>query len=315
VTSEQEATAAVARRRTRLAAIVLNYRTPDDTRLAARSLLASRRPCDQIVIVDNDPIDERCRTLTECMPGLTYLRTNENRGFSGGMNAGIRHALSRGADAVFLVNSDVIVPPDCIATLEQCLDATVNGGVAGPVLRSRANPGRLASAGMTYAPRSGRMRHLWFGMQSASGDVWPDRVVDGVSGCAMLVRRTVFESVGLFDEDYFYSFEDLELCLKARQAGFATVVAGAATAYHEGGRSIGIESPRRLYFAARNHLLMARRIPTSAAPFMVAYRHFSILALNLAHAMRSRGGSLPARLGAVSRGACDYLRGRFGEDR
>jgi len=78
--------------------------------------------------------------------------------------------------------------------------------------------------------------------------VLPDRLVDGVSGCAMLIRGSVFESIGLFDEDYFYSFEDLDFCLKARRAGFATVVAGAATAYHEGGHSIGANSPRRLYF-------------------------------------------------------------------
>ncbi len=302
-------------RAARLAAIVLNYRTPDESLLAIRSLLASRRPIDWIILVDSDPIDERCRDLTENVAGLTYLRTDENLGFSGGMNVGIRTALSCGADAVMLVNSDAIVPPDCIAALERCLDATTDGGVAGPVLRSRSHPGRLASAGMSYTPRSGRMRHLSFGARAAPREVRPDRRVDGVSGCAMLVRREVFEAIGLLDEDYFYSFEDLDFCLKARRAGFATLVAGAATAYHEGGRTIGSDSPRRLYFAARNHLLMARRVGPPATSMMEACRVLCIVALNLAHAVVASGGSLLVRLAAVSRGTWDYALGRLGDDR
>ena len=130
----------------------------------------------------------------------------------------------------------------------------------------------------------------------------------------MLIRRAVFESIGLLDDDYFYGFEDLAFCLKARRAGFKAVIAGEATAYHEGGRSIGADSPRRLYFAARNHLLMAQRAGKSAPPFMAGYRTLSILALNLAHACVSRGGSLPVRLHAVLRGTRDYALGRLGDD-
>ena len=242
--------------------------------------------------------------------GITYLRTDESR-FSKGMNVGIRHALSRGAEVVMLVNSDAIVPPDCIGALERCLDATMDGGIAGPVLRSRSDPGQLASAGMTYGPRTGRMRHLSFGVRSTAREVRPDRLVDGVSGCAMLVRRTVFESIGLFDEDYFFSFEDLDFCLKARRAGFATLVAGAATAYHEGSHD------RRRFAAAayspRNHLVMARRNGGSASPLMAAWRTMSIVALNLAHAVISTGDSLPVRLFAVWRGTRDYLMGSVGD--
>ena len=128
----------------------------------------------------------------------------------------------------------------------------------------------------------------------------------------MLIKREVFEAIGLLDEDYFFSFEDLDFCLKARRAGFATVLAGMATVYHEGGRSIGATSPRRLYFAARNHLLMARRTEPSAGQLVFLCRACSIAMLNLAHAVVSPGGSLPARLGAVARGMRDYVAGKFG---
>jgi GT2 family glycosyltransferase/glycosyltransferase involved in cell wall biosynthesis len=301
----------------RAAAVVLNYRTPDDTLLAVRSLLASRQPFDDIIVVDNDRRDSTAavrKALGQAWPQITYLHTGGNLGFSGGMNVGIREALARGADRVLLVNSDIIVPPDCLARLEQSFDAVSHAGIAGPVVLARSEPDRVASLGISYAPVSGRMRHCAFGARVAELELPAGRAVDGVSGCLMLVKREVFEAVGLLDEEYFFSFEDLDFCLKARRAGFATVLAGSAAVYHEGGRSMGANTPRRLYFAARNHLLLARRNDPSAGRLASLCRGCSIVLLNLAHAVRSRGGSLPARLGAVARGTRDYAAGRFGAD-
>jgi GT2 family glycosyltransferase/glycosyltransferase involved in cell wall biosynthesis len=300
----------------RIAAVVLNYRTPDQTLLAVKSLLASRRPIDDIIVVNNDSRDSRDDTreaLADIRSKMTYIHTGANLGFSGGTNVGIREALSRGAGLVLLVNSDVIVPPDAVEHLERCLETTPDAGIAGPVVLARSEPDRIASLGMLYAPSTGRMRHRGNGA-IASTDQPAARLVDGVSGCLMLVRREVFDAVGLFDEEYFFSFEDLDFCLKARRAGFATVLAGRATVYHEGGQSLGATSSRRFYFAARNHLLLARRAEPSAGRFRSWSRTCSIVMLNLAHAVVSRGGSLPARLGAAASGTRDYLAGRFGAE-
>ncbi|MBI3493616.1 MAG: glycosyltransferase [Acidobacteria bacterium] len=301
----------------RVAAVVLNYRTPDDTFLAVRSLLASQRAIDEVIVVDNDRGDSpggAREVLRDVRPNVRYLQTGSNLGFSGGMNVGIREALARGADRVLLVNSDVIVPPDCVERLERCLEATPATGIAGPVVLARSEPDRIASLGMSYSPASGRMRHRGFGARVAAEGQPSVRIVDGVSGCLMLVRREVFEAVGLLDEEYFFSFEDLDFCLKARRAGFATVLAGTAVAYHEGGRSLEATSPRRLYFAARNHLLVARRTGPPSSRMGLMWRAASIVMLNLAHAARWRGGSLPDRFGAVVRGTRDYVAGRFGAD-
>jgi GT2 family glycosyltransferase/glycosyltransferase involved in cell wall biosynthesis len=292
--------------RPRVAAIVLNFRTPDDTLLAVRSLLASRRPIDDIIVVDNDSTANARDRLSSVLPQITYVLSGRNLGFSGGMNLGIRQALARGADRVLLVNSDVIVPPDCVERLERCLD-TQRAGITGPVVLARSEPGSIASLGISYAPRTGRMRHRGVGAQLRDGARLAGGPVDAVSGCLMLIRREVFDAIGLLDEDFFFSFEELDFCLKARRAGFPTVLDGSAVAYHESGRSIGSDTPVRLYFAARNHLLLACRHDGPRA-----LRTLSILALNVAHAVRTKGGSLPARFGAVVRGARDYFAGRFG---
>jgi GT2 family glycosyltransferase/glycosyltransferase involved in cell wall biosynthesis len=301
----------------RVAAVVLHHRTPDDTFLAVRSLLASRRAIEHIIVVDNDHTDTSAAVRTVLAPGrpqITYLHTGSNLGYSGGMNFGVREALAQGADRVLLLNSDVIVPPDCLLHLEQSFTRVPAAGIAGPVVLARSEPDHVASLGMSYASGSGRMRHHAFGAAVAELELPAAREVDGVSGCLMLVKREVFEAVGLLDTDYFFSFEDLDFCLKARRAGFSTVLAGAAAVYHEGGRSIGATSPRRLYFAARNHLLLARRNDPSAGRFASLCRGCSIVLLNLAHAVRSSGGSLPVRLAAVVRGTRDYAGGRFGAD-
>jgi len=159
------------------------------------------------------------------------------------------------------------------------------------------------------------MRHAGVGSLTSARDC-ADRalVVDAVSACLILVKREVFDAIGLFDEDYFFGFEDLDFCLRARRAGFETILARDAVAYHEGGRSIGATSPDRLYFAARNHLLLASRTrPESSGPRRLC-RLATIVMLNLAHAAISKGGSLPGRIAAVTRGTRDYLAGRYGAD-
>jgi GT2 family glycosyltransferase len=214
---------------------------------------------------------------------------------------------------VLLVNSDVIVPPDCVERLERAL-RSAGAGIAGPAVLARSAPDIVASLGMSYRPRTGRMRHRGFGTRFEEQNIAPFEPVDAVSGCLMLVSREVFNAIGLFDEDYFFSFEDLDFCLRARRAGFRTVLAGTAVVHHEGGRSIGARSPRRLYFAARGHLLLAHRVGPAARRLPTALRTASIVALNLAHAVRSRGAPLPTRLRSVAGGIRDYFAGRFGPD-
>jgi GT2 family glycosyltransferase len=302
-------------RRPRLAAVVLNYRAAADTFLAVSSLRASRRRVDDLIVVDNDQTDAARAALARTAAHIRYVRAPRNLGYSGGMNVGIREALSRGADRVLLVNSDVVVPPDCVERLERAIDITPRAGITGPLVLARSDPDVVGSAGMSYRAASGRMRHRGFGRRSRDMELEQAAIVDGVSGCLMLVTREVFDAIGLLDEDYFFSFEDLDFCLRARRAGFSTVLAAAAAVHHEGGRSIGAQSPRRLYFAARGHLLLARRAASPGGRFAAACRTTSIVALNVAHAVRSSGAPLPVRLGAVARGVRDYFGGRFGPDR
>jgi GT2 family glycosyltransferase len=297
-----------------MAGVILNFGTPGETARTVDSLLASTRRIDDLIVVDNGG-----RCPPDAFAGLggrgRVIATPVNLGFSGGMNVGIVSALAAGAHRILLLNSDVTVPPECVGRLESALEDG-RAGIVGPRVLSRAAPGRVESRGMSFHRFSGRMRLAGYGDRVPAGDRTkaprPERV-DAVSGCCMLVRREVFERAGLLDADYFFGFEDLDFCLRAAARGFPTMLVPDAAVLHEGGGSLAPTSPRRLYFAARNHLLVAdRAAPIGRGPGLV--RSSIIVALNLAYAVRGRGGRRLPRVRAVLQGTRDYRRGRYGSD-
>jgi GT2 family glycosyltransferase/glycosyltransferase involved in cell wall biosynthesis len=295
-------------RRCNVTAVVLNYRTPDETFLAIRSVEASRHPAGAIV-VDNGGRD--AAVLRQLLPAFEVLATGANLGFSGGCNVGIRRALDTDADAVLLLNSDAILHPDALDQLVDALQTHPSAGIAAPVLCASNDPAVVTSAGISYDESTGRMRHRGFGRSRAALGRAGVTSVDAASGCALLIRRDVFERCGLLDEAYFFSFEDVEFCLRARAAGFATFSVPAATVYHTGGASIGATSARRVYYGVRNHLRLAQQVaPASAVPRIA--RSAAIVGYTAAYVALSPDVPLLAGAAALSRGCIDYLRSRYG---
>jgi GT2 family glycosyltransferase len=290
-----------------LAAVVLNYRTPDDTILAVRSLQAADAAA-RIIVVDHAS-GEGSVTQLRALPDVELIELTENAGFAAGCNAGITRALTTGAGAVLLINSDVIVPPDAPGVLRAVLERDRSIGVVGPVVRMRSTPDIIESAGIQYNQATGRMRLLDHGVTSSALAAFDTRAADAVAGCAMMVRRDVFEACGLLSEHYSFGFEDIDFCLRARQRGSATVCCGPAFVLHEGQRSIGRGSASRAYFATRNHLLLASRHPAGGSNLHRRVRLARVLALNLAHAVK--GGDMPRLAATVSclAGAADFVRG------
>ena len=275
----------------RLVAIIVDFGTPDHTRSAVHSLLSSHRRPDRILVIENTPDG------IGVVDGVERVRSGRNLGFAGGANLGVRASLAGGADALLLLNSDARVAPDCLERLESALRPPDVGMAAPAILR---DSGEVESLGLLYDARTGRMRHVQK----------PCRV-DGLSGAAMLVKRATFERVGLLDEEYFMYFEDVDFCLRAREQGLRSVCVPEAVAHHDGARSIGPRSPRRVYFATRNHLRLASRtLPLPAA--FATVRAAGIVGLNLAHLFARAPCPLGPGLLAVGRGTWDHMRGRYG---
>ena len=295
-------------------AVVLNFRTPGETLRLVRSLQQDRAPLAGIIVVDNASGDGSAEHLRRTLVGVHVIAAATNGGFAAGCNLGIREARSRGAARVLLLNSDVSVMAGAIEALSRVMDLDARLGIVGPMLVSTGDDERIESLGIRYAARSGRMRHVGFGRHRAEVAPFGRRDVDGVTGCAMLVRREVFDAIGLLAETFFFGFEDLDFCLRARAAGFVTACIGAAVVRHQGSASIGRRSPRRLYFAVRNHLLLARRRAGPHRRLTAWTQTGSILALNLAHVLFTSDVAPGEGLVAFTAGVRDHFTRRYGAD-
>jgi GT2 family glycosyltransferase len=263
------------------------------------------------VTVDNGSNDGSADYLRDLLTGVEILETGANLGFSGGCNVGISRALAGGAEFVLLVNSDAVLHPDTLTELLDAAHRHPDAGILAPVLLSREEPDRVASAGIRFSSATGRMIHRACGQRIGQLPARDLTDVDAVSGCVMLVRSRVFGAIGFFDEEYFFSFEDLDLCLRARAAGFRVVLVDGAVAYHQGGLSIGRRSPRRVYFATRNHLRLSARVLRSSAAATVL-RGALIVAWNAAYAITSPDVPTAGGLAAVARGTWHHLTRRYG---
>jgi GT2 family glycosyltransferase len=133
----------------RTLAVVLNYRTPDATIHAVKSLQASTRPPASVIVVDNASGDGSREGIQAAARGVDVIALASNDGFSAGCNAGIRAALARGASRVFVMNSDVDMPSGTLAKLEQVFDREPRVGVAAPIVMRRHAPDSVESAGIS----------------------------------------------------------------------------------------------------------------------------------------------------------------------
>jgi GT2 family glycosyltransferase len=294
-----------------ITAIVLNYSTPDATARAVRSLQSSSLVPTRIIVLDNGSPDDSAGALRRTLSGIDVIESPTNLGFAAGCNLAIERALTDRPDYVLLVNSDAMLAPDAL-TLMHAAACEPGVGLVTPAILSAGETERIDSLGISYSRRSGRMRQIASGKSARSIAAHEPFQVDAGSGCALLIRREVFERVGLFDPDYFFFFEDVDLCLRAHGAGYSTLCVPAARAYHAGGRSIGRRSPKRVYFATRNHLKL------DAGLDRMRWRRFLraglIVAYNAAYVVTSPDAPLFSGALALVRGISHHVRGRYGAD-
>jgi GT2 family glycosyltransferase len=282
----------------RVVAVVLSWNGREDT-LAA---LASLRGIDT-VLVDNGSGDGSADAVAERFPDVELVRTGVNLGFAGGNNVGIRRALDRGADWVLLVNNDATVEPGLLQALAAAAAVRPDAGVlACKVLF--ADSDRLWYAGAGFDAYLGRSRHYGF------GDVDAHRVLgdtERATGAAMAVSRPAIEAAGLLDEELFLYAEDLEWCLRIREAGFAVVYVPAARVRHRVSAAAGgAGSPTTSYYETRNMLAVVERHRPLPRGLTELRRALVVEPRVLLAARR------PASAWAALRGWRDYRRGRMG---
>lgn len=207
--------------------IVLAWNRWDLTKLCLDSLAETDLSGAEVLVVDNGSTDETPDALEE-YDWIRVIRNPTNLGFVRGNNVGIA-AADPGSDVV-LLNNDVEFPQkDWLQRLRACAGSKPETGIVGS--RLVFPDGRLLHAGTFIQPET-----MW-GQQIGSlekdiGQYAADRDVEGIVFACAYIKRQVLEAIGGLSEDYQSYFEDTDYCLRAREAGFRTVVCGGVTLVH-----------------------------------------------------------------------------------
>jgi GT2 family glycosyltransferase len=292
--------------------IVLTWNGWRDTEECLRSLAPVIEDGVRVLLVDNGSTDGTPGKVRALFPRVEVIENGRNLGFPGGNNAGMREALSRGADYVILLNNDTVVDRDFARELLRAAERDPRVGMATSKIYFRDRPQVLWFAGGDVSTWTGRSRHAGFG-ETDRGQFDDVEDIGRPCGCAMLVSRALLEDVGLMEEDLFLYGEEIDWVLRARRRGYRCVLAPRSKVWHK--VSAGTGGPSRgdgYYYAVRNMLRTLRRhAPHRFAPLNGL--RVVLVASVFTASLFTLGIDKRTGLAHIAAGVRDYLRGAFGE--
>ena len=288
--------------------VIVNWNGRSDTAQCLRSLELVRKEWAECIVVDNASADGSPEALRRDFPWITLLDAEQNLGYAAGNNLGIRTALTRGVEAVFVLNNDCTVFPGALRALSEAAAGDRQIGLAGPLVHRGT-----ALKDSWYAGCNLSRRPFLPGenTERAAIDAATPLDRDYVSGCALFVRRHVVETIGLLDERFFLTWEDTDWSARAHGAGLRTVIVPQARVAHRGSQSFdGLFSPLYCYYFFRNMLLFAK-LHFSPVERPRAYRDVASFARTVYHRW-GRPSTRASMMAAMALGALHFAVGRFG---
>lgn len=257
--------------KTKVAVIIVNWNGKKDTEICLSSLeKIEKHGADlHVIVVDNGSNDDSVARIRKKYPRVTVLATGKNLGFTGGNNVGITYALDHHADFVWLLNNDTFVDRHVLDVLSAFRNPKV--GICGSKIYFAAGHEfhldryKESEQGRVFWYAGGLVD--WDNMYASHRGV--DEVDEGqydteeetpfVTGCSMMVRRSVFERIGKLDDRYFLYLEDLDFCLRAKKAGFSLCYVPSSILWHvNAGSSSRPGNQLQQYYQTRNRLLIGR---------------------------------------------------------
>jgi GT2 family glycosyltransferase len=293
-------------------AVVVHWGAAEETLGCVASLAADGQR--EVIVVDNAAAEPVKALLAARASRARCLRTAENLGYAGGANVGIRAALADGAEVVLLLNNDARLHAGATAAATAALAADPRIAAVGAKVVTREDAARLWLAWGRVTYRESLVALC--GADVPDAPMWNvARDVDWIAGCAMWMRATALEEIGLLDEAFFAYHEEVDWCASAREAGWRIRYAPTAVVAHTGRGSDGGRAAIRIrkYFAARNTVLFARKHAGALACLKLgAFLTATLPGQLLWNTLRGTGGEVMLKLA----GFRDGLTGRqppFGE--
>jgi GT2 family glycosyltransferase len=189
----------------------------------------------KLIVVENGSTDNSLQLLTTSYPEVDIVALDENRGFAGGVNAGIKRAIEEGYEYVALLNNDAVAHRNWLEVLVGLMGSSPKLGIV---------TSKILSSTSEYIDSTGDTYTIWGlpyprGRREASLEKYDDDTrIFGASGGASLYRIKMLREIGLFDEDFFAYYEDVDISFRAQLAGWKIQYAPQAKVQHQiGGTS------------------------------------------------------------------------------
>lgn len=224
-----------------------------------------------VVVVDNGSTDGSALAVRNKFTNVVLIENDKNLGFAAGNNVGLRYGLENGADWLMLLNNDTEIAKKAVVRLIEVGRKKRKAGVLSPKIYFA--PGYEFHRQRYQKKDQGKV--IWY----AGGVIdWKNMLAfhhgvdevdrgqheqmtetDFVTGCAMMIRRKVFEKIGLLDERYFLYYEDTDFCQRASQAGFKILFVPQAKVWHKNLGTGRMGTELQDYYLTRNRLLFGLR--------------------------------------------------------
>lgn len=260
--------------------VILNYKTADMTlRSAQAALIAMQDLPGEITIVDNDSQDgsfEQIRDYVEAekWERVRVIQSGHNGGYGAGNNVGIRAGMADGTapDFIYVLNSDAFPEPEAIRELYDFLQAHPKTGFAGSYIYGEDGDRHTTTfrfpsilSELENAIRFGPVTKLLRSYRVPREDLDVTASVDWLAGASMMMRRSVLDEIGLFDETFFLYFEEADLCARAHLSGHSIDYVHESRIMHLGSVSTGMRTwdrvpdywfKSRFYYFRKNYGLI-----------------------------------------------------------
>ncbi|MDY9922734.1 glycosyltransferase family 2 protein [Methanobacterium sp.] len=241
---------------------------------------------------------------------IILIKNDENIGFPGGNNTGMKCALKFfKPDYILLLNNDTVVEENFLDELVKNGESREDVGILGPKIYFYDEPHTIWSAGCRISWKLSR------GIQIGTNEVDKgqydsEREVEYVSGSAFLIKREVIQKIGLMDENYFLYFEESDWTLRANQKGYNSLYIPQAKIWHKVSRSGGgISKPTGLYYITRNRWIFMKKWAKKRDYFVfIIYQILGALVFPLGLSIYYKNRNL---FGAYYKGLWNVLKPRY----
>ncbi|MCP1393569.1 MAG: glycosyltransferase family 2 protein [Methanothrix harundinacea] len=228
-----------------ISVVIPNYNGRRYLEMCLSSLFSQTYQDFEVILVDNGSWDGSSEYVEKRFPGVRVVRNEENLGFAGGVNSGIRQA--RG-EKILTLNNDTKADKDLIKSLSEAMDSDAEVGMCAS--KMLFCDGRINSTGICLS-RSGAAWDRGMG-EVDEGQYDEVEEVFGPCAGAALYRREMLDEIGLFDEDFFAYMEDVDLAFRGQLAGWKCLYILSAVVYHVHSGTAGFRSEFSVYYGNRN---------------------------------------------------------------